>query len=42
MTKPERLTPQSCPLIVIDHQPQMALGAQSIARHPEWADVVRT
>jgi nicotinamidase-related amidase len=32
MTKPELLTPDNCQLIIIDHQPQMAFGVQSIDR----------
>ncbi len=32
MTKPELLTPANCQLIIIDHQPQMAFGVQSIDR----------
>jgi nicotinamidase-related amidase len=32
MTKLELLTPDNCQLIIIDHQPQMAFGVQSIDR----------
>jgi nicotinamidase-related amidase len=32
MTKPELLTPGNCQLIIIDHQPQMAFGVQSMDR----------
>jgi nicotinamidase-related amidase len=32
MNKPELLTPDNCQLIIIDHQPQMAFGVQSIDR----------
>jgi nicotinamidase-related amidase len=31
-SKPELLTPENCQLIIIDHQPQMAFGVQSIDR----------
>jgi len=30
----ELLTPQNCQLIIIDHQPQMAFGVQSIDGRP--------
>lgn len=32
LTKPELLTPQNCQLIIIDQQPQMAFGVQSMDR----------
>ncbi|MGF1554508.1 MAG: hydrolase [Paracoccaceae bacterium] len=40
MTKPELLTPDNCQLIVIDHQPQMAFGVQSIDRQTLKNNVV--
>ena len=38
--KPELLTPQNCQLIIIDHQPQMAFGVQSIDRQTLKNNVV--
>jgi nicotinamidase-related amidase len=40
MKKPELLTPGNCQLIIIDHQPQMAFGVQSIDRQTLKNNVV--
>ncbi len=40
MNKPELLTPGNCQLIIIDHQPQMAFGVQSIDRQTLKNNVV--
>lgn len=40
MNKPELLTPNNCQLIIIDHQPQMAFGVQSIDRQTLKNNVV--
>lgn len=39
-TKPELLTPQNCQLIMIDQQPQMAFGVQSMDRQTLKNNVV--
>ena len=39
-TKPDLLTPGNCQLIIIDHQPQMAFGVQSIDRQTLKNNVV--
>jgi len=36
----ELLTPKNCQLIIIDHQPQMAFGVQSIDRQTLKNNVV--
>jgi nicotinamidase-related amidase len=38
--KPELLTPHNCQLIIIDHQPQMAFGVQSMDRQQLKNNVV--
>jgi nicotinamidase-related amidase len=38
--KPDLLTPQNCQLIIIDHQPQMAFGVQSMDRQTLKNNVV--
>jgi nicotinamidase-related amidase len=40
MTKSELLTPDNCQLVIIDHQPQMAFGVQSIDRQTLKNNVV--
>ncbi len=40
LTKPELLTPQNCQLIIIDQQPQMAFGVQSMDRQTLKNNVV--
>ncbi|MEM8490758.1 MAG: hydrolase [Pseudomonadota bacterium] len=40
MTTPTLLTPDNCQLIIIDHQPQMAFGVQSIDRQTLKNNVV--
>ena len=40
VAKPELLTPQNCQLIIIDQQPQMAFGVQSIDRQTLKNNVV--
>jgi nicotinamidase-related amidase len=40
VNKPELLTPDNCQLIIIDHQPQMAFGVQSMDRQALKNNVV--
>ena len=40
MKEPTLLTPENCQLIIIDHQPQMAFGVQSIDRQTLKNNVV--